>query len=242
MSVDSVVLALLVMCTAALPTPASQVCRGSNKATCLASGCCRWRAHFGCRATIRRHMWCDPSSTPQPALAYSVQQAQAQDAEAKPLTTVRSDTNSSEYDWLWGLIFLLAVCFFCCSLGICAQQVAKIGEKAKRKRVERLKRDDLFVPTAGSHVSAATANSTYEDQMHLLPMTPPLLEPSLMVPTSTPMLQTVAPQTGLAIPMMDGLTVARASPAIVERQAISGYVAQTQPALGFRMQAMPGFR
>merc|ERR1739845_192022 len=115
--------------------------------------------------------------------------------------------------WLWILLGILALC---CLLALCGGGLAAcMGGKKKKKKSKRATRvsEPALVPVALPVV---------EEQQELLPMVPPLLEPSVMMP------------------MMEG---AMATPAAA-MQGIGGFGTQAVSAMpvggsAFGTQSMP---
>merc|ERR1711897_102035 len=210
-----------------------KACQGHSydKATCEAVGCCRWNMLLGCRAKDRDAQCysgnpCDTTVAPGPsppgpgkkvvggliaggviagAIGAAVMGKSTTTGGPAPDTTVSAtqggqstavttttENSSSSLLWLWILLGILALC---CLLALCGGGLAAcMGGKKKKKKSKRATR-----------VSEPAPLTVVEEQQELLPMVPPLLEPSVMMPMAAPAVS--------AMPMMGSAMAAQAFPA-----------------------------
>merc|ERR1740129_1224121 len=87
--------------------------------------------------------------------------------------TTTTENSSSSLLWLWILLGILALC---CLLALCGGGLAAfMGGKKKKKKSKRATRVSQPSPEP-------VALPVVEEQQELLPMVPPLMEPSMMMP------------------------------------------------------------
>jgi len=184
MDIHSFVLALLAACTIAAdpgdttvaPTvTGKQACQGHSydKATCEAVGCCFWNALLGCRANDGDAQ-CDSGPEPEPTTTVT-QEAQTD----PPETTTTKDSSASA---LWGFIIALWILFgilTCCwLLSLCGlgPLACMCGPKKKKKTKRAM--------AVSQPSPEPVALPVVEEHREFTPMAPPLIEPSMMMPTT----------------------------------------------------------
>merc|ERR1712222_276625 len=262
-----------------------QACQGHSydKATCEAVGCCRWNVLLGCRANDADAQCysdnpCDTTVAPGPsppgpgkkgiiggviagAAALAVAGAimgkstttagptlvttgsgPTTQGQQTPAVTTTTENSSSSLLWLWILLGILALC---CLLALCGGGLAAcMGGKKKKKKSKRATR-----------VSEPAPLPVVEEQQELLPMVPPLLESSVMMPmaaptmvetvqmvptatptmveTAVPMMRTAAPAAFSTMPAMQmGAPAVSAMPMMGSAMAAQAFPATSMPGMG----------
>merc|ERR1712007_44755 len=137
--------------------------------------------------------------------------------------------SSSSLLWLWILLGILALC---CLLALCGGGLAAcMGGKKKKKKSKRATRVSEPAPVPA-------VLPIYEEQQELLPMVPPLLEPSAMMQptmmeTTVPMMQTAAPTAFSAMPAMQiGAPAVSAMPMMGNAMAAQAFPATAMQGIG----------
>merc|ERR1711862_386225 len=222
-----------------------RACEGHSydKDTCEGAGCCRWNVLLGCRANdadaqcysaapgttasgngkgkkilggliaggviagaigaavMGKSTW---AAAPGPdTTAQTTQGAQT----LAPTTTTKN--SSSDLLWLWILLGILGLC---CLLSLCGGGLAACMGGKKKKKSKRSTRASQPTP---SPVEVPVV----EEQVELLPMVPPLLEPYPMTPMTAPTMVETVQMVPTATPTMVETAVPMMQPAMFETAA-----------------------